>query len=261
VLEDQRVRIASLSANDGHLRDVALEFSPGLNCIIGARGTCKSTIVETLRFLFNSEPDRVTELLDSQRDGQDSPSHQGLIAATLRGGTARMVLQAGSQEPYTEVVVERDTTSESRAYIDGVKAISDRSILGSIELYSQGELQEIATSSAKRLALIDRPHQGDVEASRAETARLARQIAQTGPLIRNLRESIDAAQRRLVEGEPLRARLSEVREKRPKLAPDVAEMRERHQAGERLLARAQQAIDRARAEPPRVGWRRSLLSF
>ena len=245
MLDHQRVRIASLTATDGHLRDVGLDFSPGLNCIIGARGTCKSTIVETLRFLFNSEPERIVELLSTQKSSEDAVSHQGLIAATLRGGTARMVLRPEPSDPYAEVVVERDTTSESRAYVDGIQAISDQSILGAVEIYSQGELQEIALSSAKRLGLIDRPHQAAVDESREQASRLATEIAQTGPRIRKLRDSIDAAERRLREGEPTRAKLNEVRAKRPKLAPDLAVLREQHQAAERLLSRAQTAVEQA----------------
>ena len=45
----------------GHLRDTPLELSRGLNSIIGARGTCKSTIVETIRFLFDDDEARVAE--------------------------------------------------------------------------------------------------------------------------------------------------------------------------------------------------------
>ena len=245
MLKRQHVRIASLTTTDGHLRDVELAFSPGLNCIIGARGTCKSTIVETLRFLFNSEPDRIHELLSTETSSEDAVSHQGLIAATLRGGTARMVLRSEPSEPYAEIVVERDTTSESRAYIDGIQAISDQAILGAVEIYSQGELQEIALSSAKRPGLIDRPYQAAVDQSRQQGTRLASEIAQGGPRIRKLRDSTEAAQRRLREGEAARAKLNAVRAARPKLASDLAKLREQHQAAERVLTRAQATVEQA----------------
>src|SRR6476646_8689155 len=75
-------RISRLTTTDGHLRDVPIEFADGLNCTIGARGTCKSTIVETIRFLFDVDRDRVDVLLDAP-SSSGGPPHRGLIAATL----------------------------------------------------------------------------------------------------------------------------------------------------------------------------------
>jgi hypothetical protein len=40
----------------GFLRDVDVEFNPRLNCIIGARGTGKSAMIELIRYLWEMEP-------------------------------------------------------------------------------------------------------------------------------------------------------------------------------------------------------------
>src|SRR5690349_9908545 len=116
------LRIAKLSTSDGHLRDVPLELAPGLNCIIGARGTCKSTIVETIRFLFNDDEKRVEQLLDdSEKD--EGLSHRGLIKATLKGGTAHLRLDDPAQG---DVVIERDAGSEKpRVYVEEVVVVDD----------------------------------------------------------------------------------------------------------------------------------------
>ena len=50
--------IQSIRTTDGFLKGASVEFAPGLTCIIGARGTCKSTLVETIRFAFDCTPDR-----------------------------------------------------------------------------------------------------------------------------------------------------------------------------------------------------------
>ena len=243
-----QTRIESLATTQGHLERAPLAFVPGLNCIIGARGTCKSTIVETLRFLFDSDPSRVAELLEKRADAADGPSHAGLIRATLRGGTARMVLRREAHDAHSEIIVERDTLSESRAYIDGIKAVSDRSFLDSVEIYSQGELQEIALSSSKRLALVDRPHQAMVDEAQDRSSRLAAEVSELGPQMRELRDSIDASRRALKDGEPLRAQLAETRAARPTLSPGLAEMRETYQAAERLLEQAAETVKRASQE-------------
>jgi hypothetical protein len=51
----------------------------------------KSTIVETIRFLFDDDRPRIKELFDDRRE-DSGPPHRGLIAATLGGGTAQVRL-------------------------------------------------------------------------------------------------------------------------------------------------------------------------
>jgi hypothetical protein len=45
------------------LQNSQIDLTPGLNCVIGARGTCNSTLVETSRFAFNGGPERVEILV------------------------------------------------------------------------------------------------------------------------------------------------------------------------------------------------------
>lgn len=46
----------------GFLREINLQFNPRLNCLIGARGTGKSAMVELLRYLWEIEPLRPKEI-------------------------------------------------------------------------------------------------------------------------------------------------------------------------------------------------------
>lgn len=50
-------RILSLSINGGFLDGARLEFSDGLNCIIGGRGTGKTTVLEFIRYILGMLPD------------------------------------------------------------------------------------------------------------------------------------------------------------------------------------------------------------
>src|ERR1017187_1924773 len=117
--------IKSLSTTGGYLEKAPIAFSPNLTCIIGARGTCKSTIVETIRFVFNCDTDRrIEEMLEeSVRIGDaESPSHKGLLWETLQGATARCEVDwdlGNSKELFT---IERDAiTNEPQIYRAGVK--------------------------------------------------------------------------------------------------------------------------------------------
>ncbi len=172
-------------------------------------------------------------------------SHEGLISATLRGGTAAAVLVhdgVGGDERTT--TIERDISSQSRVYVDGVRAIADDDLLRQIEIYSQGELQEIAMSSTKRLALVDRPHRAVVDQWDEDSTRLAADIALCGPQIRELRDEIETAERLVKDGGELRARLKEVQADRPELSPQIARQRAEHQRRQELLELARQLLDR-----------------
>lgn len=241
------LQITRLSTSDGHLRDVPVELSPGLNCIIGARGTCKSTIVETIRFLFDNDQARVAELLDSSTN-KDGPGHRGLIEATLRGGTAqlRLHVDSGGAE---EAVIERDASSERPAlYRDGVIVVDDPELLSEIEIYSQGELQEIATDAAKRLALVDRPHQSEIDGWRQQIGEISTQVAAIGPQLREVAEAIEAAEAGLAEGQPLKEQLEQLQAEHPEMSTEVSQLRAAHQEREARLERGTAILDRYRAD-------------
>lgn len=238
-------QINRLSTTDGHLRDIPIEFVDGLNCIIGARGTCKSTIVETIRFLFDDDRERVAELLDASREGK-GPPYRGLIAATLGGGTAQVRLcdDSGGEEL---AVIERDAAAERPAlYRDGVVIVDDPQLLSEVEIYSQGELQDIATDPAKRLALVDRPCQVAIDAWRREIADISAEVAAIGPKLREVAEASEAAEASLAEGKPLAEQLEQLRAERPNMSSEVSALRNSHQEREARLEAAAAALERYR---------------
>ena len=69
-----------LNTTNGYLQACPIEFVPGLNCIIGARGTCKSTIVETIRFVFDCERQKIQTMITSPS------TSAGSIGALARAG-------------------------------------------------------------------------------------------------------------------------------------------------------------------------------
>lgn len=244
--------LSHLGTSDGHLRDVSLEFLPGLNCIIGARGTCKSTIVETIRFLFDDDRRRVEELLRKPTRGREA-SEGGLIAATLGGGTAQLRLrEVGDDEDLA--VIERDTAAERPTiYRDGVIVVEDPHLLSEIEIYSQGELQEIATSAGKRLELIDRPNQAEIDGWRGQIEDISVQVAEIGPQLREVAEAIEAGEASLADGAPLVEQLEQLRADRPELSGKVTELRSAHQQRDRQLEVAETLVEGYRDEVEALG--------
>jgi len=147
--------LESLATTAGYLQPCPVTFAPGLNCIIGARGTCKSTIVETIRFVFDCEPERIAPMLGSSPAtfGAMGAPRAGLILETLAGGTARCTLSQPRDPSEPTFVLERNPQSSTRVFRDGVQQIDGAAILHRIEIYSQGDLQTIAEKPERRLAL------------------------------------------------------------------------------------------------------------
>src|SRR4051794_17528874 len=117
------VRIRSLSASSGYLQKAPIRLADGLTCIIGARGTCKSTIVETIRFAFNCDPKRIDNLLlaEAKRpQSQDSLSHRGMIRETLKEGNVCCELEEDDATGPSRLTIERDVSSRPRIYRDGI---------------------------------------------------------------------------------------------------------------------------------------------
>src|ERR1022692_470155 len=188
------IRIRALSTSAGYLRNAPIEFADGLTCIIGARGTCKSTIVETIRFAFDCDANRVKNvLLADPQDGQatESPSAQGLLRATLKDGLARCDIVQVDHTGDSQLTVERDIDSAPRVYREGIKELSDVSVLHSVEIYSQGDLQRIAECDELRLELIDRPNKAEIAILRKERAEHAERLRELGQQIRAKRAEIE----------------------------------------------------------------------
>lgn len=221
-------RIQSLSTTAGFLRDAPIAFAPGMTCIIGARGTCKSTLVETIRFAFDCDPSRVAELTaDSPTTTQGSgPSPRGLIRATLQGGIAKCSAITLTPAGAETVTIEREVGSASRLYREGIQELADKTLLNSIEIYSQGDLQRIADQERLRLDLIDRPFKKDIDQLIAERARIADQLRQLGPLIRAKSADCESRRADVRALDALRSQLTQVQSQRPQLTSALDQERE-----------------------------------
>lgn len=244
--------LQSLSTTSGYLQSCGIDFSSGLNCIIGARGTCKSTVVETIRFVFDCEPEKIQPMISSAAAvSSNGPfMRTGLLLETLAGGTAKCELCVVDDPTQSTFVVERNAPAPSRVYRDGVQQIDGSSVLHRIEIYSQGDLQTIAERPERRLALIDRPNQRRVADLAKRTKDICDELKKIGPEIRQLRAEIESRQAKVQSLDPSRKQLSEMQASRPTLSPELEAERvaynERRLAFERLKA-AEQSHGRAMA--------------
>jgi len=146
----RQVRLKSVLTNSGFLERCKVNFAPNMTCIIGARGTCKSTVVESIRFAFDVNQERIAELTRPD----------GMITKTLGAGSVRCTVEVEEGGQIVEYTIDREIDGAPRVLRDGARDALADDVLHDLEIYSQGALQQIASADKPqlRLQLIDRPN-------------------------------------------------------------------------------------------------------
>lgn len=227
------MELKSLSTNAGYLEDCRIEFSSGLTCIIGARGTCKSTIVETLRFVFGIDKTRLAELTAVEKPAQEGPlsPFHGLLRETLGAGSAHCDVSDGS----SAYALERELDGLTRIYVDGVREHRGEELLQQIEIFSQGDLQRIADEPRLRLDLIDRAHRARVNRAEAERSTLASDLQKVGLQLRVLRSEVAQVRAELAPQSQIEQQLQELTKESPPISRELDEQRIGFERRERVL--------------------------
>ena len=134
--------IERVQVDDGFLSGLDIEFAPGLNVLIGARGTGKTSLIELIRFALGASA--FTE--DAGRRG----SQQAL--SVLQGGEVTVVLLAGDDR----FVVTRGSRDEGPRT---TRSIPPATVL------AQSEIEAVGAQAVGRLHLIDRfrPRRGETD--------------------------------------------------------------------------------------------------
>jgi ABC-type cobalamin/Fe3+-siderophores transport system ATPase subunit len=213
------MRLKKVSATGGFLQNVDLEFKAGLNCIIGARGTCKSTLVESIRFAFNCGDQKIEQL--TKQPKLDQP--QGLIRASLPVGAIQCEIELDDPHGLSSALIERELDGPSRIYKEGVREHTNPDLLDGIEIFSQNDLQRIAEEDqqAMRLDLIDRPNKREINEQRVKRKERIKKLKEIGPRIRMIGERSAVLSREVSLLADLRQQLAGLQAARPQLSADL----------------------------------------
>ena len=141
-------RIKSLRIIGGFLDGLHIVFDDGLNCIIGARGTGKTTVLEFIRYAMDALP-----------KGDASPSArrriESLVSKNLDGG--RVELEVETKEGFTYVISRAD--GEEPVVLDAQRRPTAISLktngLFRADIYSQNDVETIADQGRYQLDLLD----------------------------------------------------------------------------------------------------------
>lgn len=133
---------------EGFLRGCRLHFNENLNVLIGGRGSGKSTVIESLRYVMGLEP-----VGDDAKD-----IHKGIVNGVLKSGTKISLLVQSYQPDRRRFLIERTVPDPPRVIDENGDVLKQKpiDIVRGIAVYGQNELAELARSPEKLTSLLYR---------------------------------------------------------------------------------------------------------
>lgn len=138
----------AMSWEGGFLDESAVHLNENLNVLIGGRGTGKSTMIESLRYVLGLEP-----LGDDARK-----AHEGVVRHVLRSGTKISLLVRSHRPSERSYTIERTIPNPPlvKDEAGAVLNLLPRDVMPGVEVFGQHEISELTKSPEKLTLLLDR---------------------------------------------------------------------------------------------------------
>lgn len=166
--------VLGLRVTGGFLAGAELEFADGLNCLIGGRGAGKTTVLEFLRFGLGLMP-------DPKINPQRHKAIDALVKANLGSGRLTIDLRTKTDLRYTAGRAANETVQVLNEAGTAVPVSLDRDQIFSADVFSQNEIEDIASSPAAQLELLDRFQEQEAAAVAREMEQLHSAAHPAGP--------------------------------------------------------------------------------
>lgn len=176
-------RLRSISIIGGFLDGTTFELSEGMNCIIGARGTGKTTVLELVRYALDALPPTG----DAERHRIET-----LIKANLGDGSVELLIE--TREGLTYKVIRSWQDDPAVVTADGAPTEITLRSGGAFraDLFSQNEIERIADQALSQLTLIDRFEPDRIARLNAELRTLTSRLATNATTLFPLQDRINA---------------------------------------------------------------------
>lgn len=205
--QNNHPHIEGIRCDGKFLNGREVQFNQNLNCLIGGKGTGKSTVIEHLRYAFDIKPrtERIqndySELI-RETLGQDGELEVHIktasgqrYAVSRQYGESPKILRQGSEGEDEEVEMDIETFRDE--FFD-------------LEIHSQGELLELARDDRNQLELID--SYLDFEGRKRERERIKAELRDNAQNLRSAREDWDRLKDELTEYEAVRENIAIIEE-------------------------------------------------
>jgi len=145
---EEHAEFLSMTWQGGFLDGAAIHFNENLNVLIGGRGTGKSTVVESLRYVLGRAP----------LGEEAKKTHDGIIKHVLRSGTKVSLLVRSHRPSRKEYLIERTLPNPPivRDESGKVLRLTPEDIIPQAEVYGQHEISELTKSPEKLTHLLGR---------------------------------------------------------------------------------------------------------
>lgn len=174
-------RIRRLAVSGGFLDGLCMDFSEGLNCIIGGRGTGKTTVLEFTRYAL----DRLPAEAGARR------RIEALVDHNLEGGRIEVQIETKEGLNYT---VSR-TAGEAAIVLDEAGKPTEISLkpgnLFSAAIFSQNEVEGIADCPRSQLELLDSFSMDAIDEVNNQLRQVEHDLAANAGAILPLQQAID----------------------------------------------------------------------
>lgn len=132
----------------GFLRDTAVHFNENLNVLVGGRGTGKSTMVESIRYVLGLDP----------LGDEAQKAHDGVIRHVLQSGTKVSLLVRSHKPSERRYTIERSVPNPPvvKDETGEVLTLSPRDVMPDVEVFGQHEISELTKSPEKLTLLLER---------------------------------------------------------------------------------------------------------
>jgi len=147
VKEKYYSRVESVRFVGGFLDGIDIKYSEHLNALIGGRGTGKSTLIESIRYVLDIEP------ISKETKAQ----HLKVIKQNIGSGFAELTIKSAVKHGKLYTILRRYGESPIVKDDSGaVSTFSPRDLLPDIEIFGQNEIHEIAKESSEQLKVVER---------------------------------------------------------------------------------------------------------
>ncbi len=182
-------RLKSVSIIGGFLDGQTFDLADGLNCVIGARGTGKTTVLELVRYAMDAMPadpaaqKRIESLVETNLAGG-----RVQVGVRTKDGLSYVVSRSAGEEPV--VLAEDGTPTEISLKAGG---------LFKIDIFSQNEVEAIADQASSQLDLIDNFETEELTAVEHRARALRADLEASASKIAPLRQKVEAIAQELKE--------------------------------------------------------------
>lgn len=174
----------------GFLGETSVHFNSNLNVLVGGRGTGKSTVVESMRYVLGLEA-----------LGEEAhKTHEGIVRHVLKSGTKISILVRSHKPSESYYTIERSVPNPPTVKNESgeVLSLTPKDLMPGVEVFGQHEISELTKSREKLTLLLDRFVEHDLSLSRRK-AKLRLELERSRNRILDARREMEVLDERLAK--------------------------------------------------------------